>query len=84
MAICVLVFDPMKTSSIEKFERDLDSYLSKGWEVLNAIAGNRPGVAEGVRTVRSSRIVSPEHKDYVVYVLRNPAIDTAGIPQHSL
>lgn len=75
MAICVLVFDPMKTSSIQKFEQDLDFYLSNGWEVLNAVAGNRPGVAEGVRTVRSSRIISPEQKDYVVYVLRNPKIE---------
>lgn len=61
MPICVLVFNPMKTSSIEKFERDLDSYLSKGWEVLNAIAGNRSVVAEGVQTAFSSHIVSPEH-----------------------
>lgn len=83
MAICVLVFDPMKTSSIEKFEQDLDSYLSNGWEVLNAVAGNRPGVAEGVRTVRSSRVLSPEQKDYVVFVLRNPMADKAGVRQAS-
>ena len=77
MAICVLVFDPMKTSSIEKFEQDLDSHLSNGWEILNAISGNRAGVAEGVRTVRSSRVLSPEYKDYVVYVLRNSSVTEA-------
>jgi hypothetical protein len=81
MAICVLVFDPMKKSSIQKFEQDLDSHLSNGWEVLNAVAGNRPGVAEGVRTVRSSRIISPEQKDYVVYVLRNAKMEQETMPE---
>jgi hypothetical protein len=75
MAVCVLVFDPMNRSSIQKFETELETYLRDGWEILKALAGNRPGVAEGVRTFRSSRNVSPEHKDYVVFVLRHPGID---------
>jgi hypothetical protein len=75
-----MVFDPMNANSIEKFEGELDSYLSNGWEILQAIAGNRPGVAEGVRTVRStSRVFSPTHKDYVVFVLRN-AVITQPVP----
>lgn len=81
MAVCVLVFDPMKASSIEKFERELEDYLSNGWEILNAISGNRTGVAEGVRSVRSARILAPDSRDYVVFVLRNPAVETAEIDQ---
>lgn len=76
MAVHVLVFDPMSTSSIEEFEQQLDSYLSAGWEILQALSGNRAGVAEGVRTFRnSSKIISPEHKDYAIFVLRNAGIE---------
>ena len=81
MAVCVLVFDPMKTSSIEKFEQDLDSYLSSGWEILSTVAGNRPGIADDVRSVRSAKVLSPDHKDYVVFVLRNPVLDKPGLRQ---
>lgn len=79
MAVQVLVFDPMNPSSIEEFEQQLDSYLSAGWEILQALSGNRAGVAEGVRNFRnSSTVVSPEHKDYVVFVLRNAVLESTN------
>jgi hypothetical protein len=76
MAVRVLVFDPTKECSIEAFEQQLDSYLGDGWEILHALAGNRSGFVEGVRTVRNaSKLLSPEHKDYVLFVLRNVGLD---------
>lgn len=83
MAIRVLVFDPMQPVSIEKFEQDLDFYLSDGWHILNSVAGNRTGVAEGVPTIQLSSVVSPEFKDYVVFVLRHPTLsqETMDDPQ---
>ncbi|MBK9745690.1 MAG: hypothetical protein IPO91_02820 [Chloroflexi bacterium] len=87
MAVRVLVFDPMNISSIEEFEQQLDTYLAEGWEILQALSGNRAGVAEGVRTFRnSSRVSSPEHKDYVVFVLRNAVMDQAAhrLPEDQL
>jgi hypothetical protein len=73
MAIRVLTFDPLSRSDVEQFEQDLDFYLSDGWEVLTTVAGNRPGVAWGSTSARLSKVKSPEHKDYVVFVLRNAA-----------
>jgi len=79
MAVHVLVFDPMNMSSIEEFEQQLDTYLTNGWEILQALSGNRAGIAEGMRTFRnSSRVFSPEHKDYVVFVLRNAVVEQSG------
>ncbi|MBE2268726.1 MAG: hypothetical protein IAE80_10890 [Anaerolinea sp.] len=84
MAVHVLVFDPMKMSSIAEFEQQLEAYLSDGWEILHALAGNRAGVAEGVRNFRnSSRLISPEHKDYVVFVLRNAMLEPSTLTQAS-
>lgn len=89
MAVHVLVFDPMNTSSVTEFEQQLDVYLTDGWEILHALSGNRAGIAEGMRTFRnSSRVFSPEHKDYIVFVLRNavlaPATLTQSAPQPTL
>ncbi len=55
MAVQVLVFDPMNPSSIEEFEQQLDSYLSAGWEILQALSGNRAGVAEESATFATRR-----------------------------
>jgi hypothetical protein len=74
MAIHVLAFDPMKIQEIQTFEQELDSYLSTGWEVLSAISGNRPGIAEGKGSFRSAKVLSPEYRDYIVFVLRNAAL----------
>lgn len=71
MAIRVLSFDPTKQVEIEQFEKDLDFYLSDGWEVLTTMAGNRPGVDGNLRSFRSDKHMAPSYKDYIVFVLRH-------------
>lgn len=81
MAIRVLTFDPLNPSQVQKLEEDLDFYLNDGWEVLTTVAGNRPGVAWGDTSSRFSKVRSPEHMDYVVFVLRNTGLSQNEMQQ---
>ena len=69
MAIHILSFDPLQNTDVERFEHDLDTYLTDGWEIISTLAGNRPGIDEQMRSFRSN-LMSPNFKDYVLFVLR--------------
>ncbi len=69
MAVHILSFDPLQTVDVERFEHDLDTYLTDGWDIISTIAGNRPGIDENMRAFRSN-LTAPNYKDYVVFVLR--------------
>lgn len=69
MSVHVLSFDPLQTTEVTRFEHDLDTYLSDGWDIISTIAGNRQGIDENMRAFRSN-LTAPNYKDYVVFVLR--------------